>query len=276
MLSDEIEVPSLPVKKWPGHGYFLPALRRVMPSVLFFAALTLLWEIMARMLDSPLVPTTSLIYRQLVEIVGSGVAEKQIALTFIRMALGFLLALVVALPVGIVTARSKIAARFVAPGVTLGLTVPGLVWALLCVIWFGTSLASPVISVALGVLPALVITVKEGIDSLSRELTEMAQVFRLRRMTVLRRIWLPVLYAFIVPGMRVGFSIAWKVIVLVEIFGMSDGVGYQLNAQFSTQNVEGVMAWTIAFWATMLLVENLIFAPVERHANHWKKREISA
>lgn len=252
-----------------------PFAARVLPSLLYFVVLLAAWETMARALHSPLVPDVRAIYAQLVEIVANGSAFVQIWLTFARMALGFLLALAVALPVGIVTARSKILARFVEPGITLGLTVPGLVWALLCVIWFGTSLLSPVISVALGVLPSLVISVKEGIQSLSGELVEMAQVFRLKRLTVLRKIWLPLLYAFIVPGTRVGFSIAWKVIVLVEIFGMSDGVGYQLNAQFSTQNVEGVIAWTMAFWATMLVVEHLIFAPIEHHANRWKKRTVA-
>jgi len=52
---------------------------------------------------------------------------------------------------------------------------------------------------------------------------------------------------------------------------MSDGVGYQLNAQFSTQNVEGVIAWTLAFWVAMLAVEHGIFQPLEARANHWKK-----
>ncbi|MEK6345998.1 MAG: ABC transporter permease subunit [Burkholderia sp.] len=253
-------------------GLLRPVAARLLPSLAYFAVLLLAWEAMARSLHSPLVPDVRAIYAQLVEIVANGNAFVQIWLTFSRMALGFLLALAVALPVGIGAARSTLLSRFVEPGITLGLTVPGLVWALLCVIWFGTSLMSPVISVALGVLPSLVISVKEGIQSLSADLVEMARVFRLRRLTVLRRIWLPLLYAFIVPGTRVGFSIAWKVIVLVEIFGMSDGVGYQLNAQFSTQNVEGVIAWTVAFWATMLVVEHLVFAPIEHHANRWKKR----
>jgi len=99
----------------------------------------------------------------------------------------------------------------------------------------------------------------------------MIQVFRIPGLLVLHKVWLPLLYSFIVSGCRVGFSIAWKVIVLVEIFGMSDGVGYQLNAQFSTQNVEGVIAWTLAFWVAMLAVEHGIFQPLEARANHWKK-----
>ncbi len=220
---------------------------RAWPPLAFFALLTSAWEAMAIWLHSPLVPGCGAILRELVEIVRSGFAFSEIGVTFLRMSLGFLLALLLAMPIGILTAVSRTAERFFEPGVILGLTVPGLVWALLCVIWFGVSLASPVVAVALGVLPAMVISVHQGVRSLEHERVEMMRVFRLPPALVLRKVWLPLLYSFIVSGCRVGFSIAWKVIVLVEIFGMSDGVGYQLNSKFSTQDVEGVIAWTLAF-----------------------------
>lgn len=243
------------------------------PQALFFVLLAAVWECMATLIASPLVPHAEPIARELINISVSGFALSEIGITFARMALGFLLALVIALPVGIATGLSKTAERFFEPGIILGLTVPGLVWALLCVIWFGVSLVSPVVAVALGVLPSLVISVQQGVRSLGLELAQMIQVFRLPFMVVLRKVWLPLLFSFIISGCRVGFSIAWKVIVLVEIFGMSNGVGYQLNSQFSTQNVEGVIALTLAFWFAMLLVEHGVFRPLETYANRWKKAE---
>lgn len=243
------------------------------PQSLFFLLLATCWEGMASILESPLVPHVGPIARELIAISESGFALSEIGVTFLRMALGFFLALAIALPVGIASALSRPVERFFEPGIILGLTVPGLVWALLCVIWFGVSLVSPVVAVALGVLPSLVISVQHGVRSLGLELTQMIRVFRLPGTTVLQKVWLPLLYSFIISGCRVGFSIAWKVIVLVEIFGMSNGVGYQLNAQFSTQNVEGVIAWTIAFWLTMLVVEHAMFRPLEAHANRWKKAD---
>jgi NitT/TauT family transport system permease protein len=244
---------------------------RAWPPVVFFLLLAACWEAMATWLRSPLVPDCAAILRELVDIVRSGAGYTQIGITFLRMSLGFVLALLFALPVGILSAVSRTAERFFEPGVILGLTVPGLVWALLCVIWFGVSLASPVVAVALGVLPAMVIAVHQGVRSLEHERVEMLRVFRLPPALVLRKVWLPLLYSFIVSGCRVGFSIAWKVIVLVEIFGMSDGVGYQLNSKFSTQDVEGVIAWTLAFWIAMLAIEHGVFRPLEVHANRWKR-----
>lgn len=246
-------------------------LTRAWPPLVFFLLLMACWEGMASWLHSPLVPGCGAILHELVEIVRSGFAFTEIGVTFLRMSLGFVLALLLALPVGILTAVSRTAERFFEPGVILGLTVPGLVWALLCVIWFGVSLASPVVAVALGVLPAMVISVHQGVRSLEHERLEMIRVFRLPPALVLRKVWLPLLYSFIVSGCRIGFSIAWKVIVLVEIFGMSDGVGYQLNSKFSTQDVEGVIAWTLAFWMAMLAIEHGIFRPLEVHANRWKR-----
>lgn len=253
---------------------YVASLRRYAPQVSFFVLLICGWELMARWLHSPLVPTVAPIGKELSHLLLSGFALQEIGITFSRMSLGFVLALCIALPVGIASAVSKTAERFFEPGIILGLTVPGLVWALLCVIWFGVSLTSSVIAVALGVLPSLAIAVQQGVRLLGRDMNEMTVVFRLPARVVLRKVWLPLLYSFIISGCRVGFSLAWKVIVLVEIFGMSNGVGYQLNSQFSIQNVEGVIAWTLAFWVTMLLLEHLVFRPLEWHANRWKKGEI--
>ncbi len=243
----------------------------ILPFAASFALLAVAWETMAIWLNSPLVPHVSAIQREFLAIIESGKAFREIWVTFYRMSLGFLLAVVVAFPIGIAVAVSRTAERFFEPGIILGLTVPGLVWALLCVIWFGVSIVSPIIAVALGVLPSMVITVEQGVRSLSSDIVEMTRVFKLKRTTVLQRIWMPLLYASTISGARVGFSIAWKVIVLVEIFGMSDGVGYQLNSQFSVQSVEGVIAWTLAFWLAMMAVEYLIFRPIEKSANHWMR-----
>jgi NitT/TauT family transport system permease protein len=75
----------------------------------------------------------------------------------------------------------------------------------------------------------------------------------------------------LLSGARLGFSHAWKVIVLVEIFGLSDGVGYQLNADFSAQDVAGMLAWTVAFGITMAVIEYGFLQNLERYLTRWRK-----
>ena len=260
----------------PGRGLLLSAVGRVLlkiaPALVFCVLAIISWEIMSRSIASPLVPGVEKIAGACRDILATGEAFTQIGITLWRITLGYVLAFVLALFIGIASARFDPVRVFFEPAILLGLTVPGLVWALLCVIWFGVSLATPVISIALGITPALVLSVVQGIRAVDPDIIEMAHVYRLSRKKRLMKIWFPSLVPTLLSGGRVAFSLAWKVIVLVEIFGLSDGVGYQINSQFSMQNVEGVLAWTLVFWLGMLLLEYAVFQVLDRRLTRWERK----
>jgi NitT/TauT family transport system permease protein len=243
----------------------------VLPAVLLLVLLAGAWQVMAVLLDSLLVPDVPAIAGQLVEIVADGSFAEQLGITVLRVALGFVCAFIVAVAVGIAMGRSEFARRFFEPAVLLGLTIPGLVWALLCVIWFGIDLINPVAAVALSSAPPLMLTIYQGTRSVDPDLLEMAHVYRFSRATRLRRLWLPALAPSLFGGARLGLSLGWKVIVLVEVFGMSSGVGYQLNNEFASQNVAGVLAWTLLFALIMAILEYGVLQELERRASRWRK-----
>jgi NitT/TauT family transport system permease protein len=247
------------------------ALGKAAPALVFCVVMIAAWEVMARAMTSPLIPGVSDIFGEIERIVVSGAAAEQIGLTLSRILLGFVAAVAVALIVGIPAAKFPVVRRFLDPAIVLELTIPGLVWALLCVIWFGISLWTPIVAIALGIAPALVLNVIQGIKSIDGDVSEMAHVFRLSTLTKLRYIWLPSLVPYLFSGARLGFSLGWKVIVLVELFGMSNGVGYQLNSEFSSQNVGGVLAWTIVFWAVMAAIEYGFIQGLEQRSMRWRR-----
>jgi NitT/TauT family transport system permease protein len=241
------------------------------PAAAFLVLVAVAWQIMATALDSVLVPTVPAIVEELVEILADGSFAEELGITVLRVALGFACAFVVAVGVGIAMGRNETARRFFEPAVLLGLTIPGLVWALLCVIWFGIELINPVAAVALSSAPPLVLTVYQGTRSVDPDLLEMAHVYRFSAGTRLRRLWLPALAPSLFAGARLGLSLGWKVIVLVEVFGMSSGVGYQLNNAFGAQNVAAVLAWTLLFAVVMALLEYGVLQGLERRVGRWRK-----
>jgi NitT/TauT family transport system permease protein len=251
------------------------ALRRVaalwLPSTVFCVCLLGLWEVMARVTASPLVPNVGEVLGEVRRLVVGGFALRQIGITLGRILAGFGVAFVISLVVGIAAARSVTFRRFCEPAIILGLTVPGLVWALLCVIWFGVGLTTPIVAIALGVGPVMVLHVLQGMKAVDSEIVEMAHVFKLSTRDKLIHIWIPSLTPHLIGGARVGLSLGWKVIVLVELFGLSNGVGYQLNSEFSSQNVAGVLAWTIVFWAVMVLIEYGVLQSLERASSKWRR-----
>jgi NitT/TauT family transport system permease protein len=242
----------------------------VMP-LLFVVLLVAGWEAMARTMANPLIPDIAEIGRETAKIFASGKFLQELGVTLRRVALGFSAAFLVSLTVGIAMGRSCLFNGFAEPAILVGLTVPGLVWALLCVIWFGISLTTSTVAVALSIAPPLTLSIAQGVRTVSADLLEISAAYQLSLWARLRFLWLPTLCPFLLAGVRIGLSMAWKVIVLVEVFGLSSGVGYQLNIEFSSQNVAGVLAWTVGFALVMAILEYGFIGGLERRVTRWRR-----
>ncbi|MEU4568019.1 ABC transporter permease subunit [Micromonospora sp. NPDC023956] len=246
-------------------------LTRPLPALLLLWLLAAGWHLMAATSGSALIPGLADIARELADITTGGALWENIRVTLTRVGLGFAVAFVVSVAAGIAMGRNEWLRRFLEPAVLIGLATPGLVKALLCVIWFGVSLLNPILTVALAAAPALTINVAQGVRAVDPALGEMAHVYRFDALTRLRHVWIPAIVPDLFTGARLGIAMAWKVIVLVEIFGLADGVGYQLNLEFSQHNVAGVLAWTIAFALVMAVIEYGLVQTLERRATRWRR-----
>jgi NitT/TauT family transport system permease protein len=154
--------------------------------------------------------------------------------------------------------------------VLVGLTIPGLCWAVLAVMWFGITEMAPVFAIVVVVLPMLTLNMWQGTKSLDRDLVEMAHVFRASRRALLRDVVLPQLLPFCLAGARLGFALGWKVVVLSEMFGLSSGVGYMINRSFSSYSMDDVLAWTAGFTLVMFAFEYAVMLPIERRLTRWR------
>lgn len=241
------------------------------PPLVLIIVLAVGWNVAAAQANTPLMPSLGSIADELVTLWRGGALWANLEVTLTRVLLGFAVAFVVAVILGIAMGRNTYVRRFLEPAVLLGLATPGLVKALLCVIWFGISMVNPILAVALSAAPALIVNVTQGVRDVDPQLHEMAHVYHFDMWTRLRRIWIPALAPALFTGARLGIALAWKVIVLVEIFGMADGVGYQLNLEFSNHNVAAVLAWTVAFALVMTVIEYGVLQTLERRVSRWRK-----
>jgi len=229
------------------------------------------WQVMAAVARSPLVPGLGEIWQETLKIIASGQLFKNMLATLGRVASGFILAFLTAFVLALGMGRRRGLAAFFEPLLIVGLTVPGLVWAILCIIWFGISLVGSAIAVAISIAPAISLNLIQGVRSINAELLEVAAMLRLPLSVRLRRLWLPGLLPVVFSGARLALSLAWKVIVLVEMFGLSSGVGFQLNSEFGAQNVAGVLAWTLCFAVVMAILEYGLLAPLEARLLRWRR-----
>ncbi len=231
------------------------------------------WWIGARLAASPqLLPSPEQVLAVFLRLLRSGDLPFNIAITLARVAVAFGLAMVVGSVLGYLAGRSARFDAVIDPWLTVGLNLPVLVVIVLAYIWIGLNDLAAVLAVAIAKTPTVVVTIREGARAFDPQLDDLAIIYRLSRRRRLRRVALPQLAPYLAAAGRSGLSITWKIVLMVELLGRPNGVGFELNLQFQNFDVAGILAYGLSFAAIMLVVEATLLQPWERRANAWRCR----
>ena len=240
-------------------------------QALSIAALVVVWQLAAAALESRVLPPPMVV----VDALGAGFSDGEIpyhvAITLARVAVSFVVAMLIGVACGIAMGRSKSADRFFDSWLVLFLNIPALVTIILCYVWFGLIEAAAIAAVAINKIPNVIVTVREGTRALDRDYLEMAQVFRMGRWATLRHVVLPQLLPFVLAAARSGLALIWKIVLVVELLGRSNGVGFQLYTAFQLFDVAAIFAYTLTFVAVVQTIELGLLQPLERRLNRWRR-----
>jgi NitT/TauT family transport system permease protein len=236
-----------------------------------FCVLVLLWELASLAANPRKLPSPQIVAGVLAEGIADGSLPYHVGITLARVAASFTLAMLIGIAIGIAMGRRPRLDRFFDGWLVLFLNIPALVTIVLCYVWFGLIESAAIAAVALNKIPNVIVTLREGARALNRDYLEMAEVFRLGQAKTLRHIVLPELYPFIVAAARSGLALIWKIVLVVEAFGRSSGVGFQINTDFNNFDVASILAYTVAFVVVIQLIELTILRPLERRANQWRR-----
>jgi NitT/TauT family transport system permease protein len=246
----------------------LPALRDRVLSLLGFLAL---WSVMARLAhSSQLLPIPTRVLAVAWDELLRGSMAHDIAVTLARVLVAFVVSMMAGTIAGYIAGRSARANALIDPWLIIALNLPVLVVVILVYIWVGLNETAAIIAVAIAKTPTVMVTVREGARALDPGLDQIAHVYRLGRLRRWRQLVLPQLAPYFAAAGRGGLSITWKIVLIVELLGRPDGVGFALNLFFQNFNVAGILAYGLVFAAIMLLVEAAALQPWERRANAWR------
>lgn len=244
---------------------------RALPPLLAVASVAATWWLLyliyPRLLPSPL----STIHEAL-RLIYDGTFLFHMTQSLRRVFVGAVIAMFFSVGVGIYMGTVAMGERFFQPLVVLGLTIPGLMWALIAVMLFGINEFSPYFAVTVTIFPMLVINIWAGVKSLDKELMDMSHVFHFTKWMKISQVILPQLVPNIFAATRYGLGLAWKVVVVVEMFGTSNGVGYQVMKSYQVFNMEGVIAWTLTFVVAMIVIEYGLINFAERRLTAWRPK----
>ena len=235
-------------------------------------SLILVWWLLSLFFPPTLVPNPWDTFTEVGAIIQSGELITEMGATLRRVGVGFGVAMIFSIPVGIFMGTVRGFESFFEPPVVLGLTMPGLIWAVLAIMFFGLNETSAYAAVAISILPMLTISIWQGTKSIDKDLIDMSRVFHASPWSKIVDVILPQLISHILAAIRYGLGFAWKVVVVVEMFGFSNGVGYRVVRGFNTFSMKAVLAWTITFLIVMIVIEFGLIGWLERSVTRWRPR----
>ena len=229
-----------------------------------------LWEFASgRLMDETLLPGPVDVFRTFGDLWASGKVPGAFADTLTRIGIGFAIAFVIGAAVGILM-QNRWLSGFFRDAVTIGVTTPGLIWALITAIIFGNRPWGPLIAIVLTTFALISVNVAEGIKALPKDLIDMAKAFGVGVVRRNRQIVVPHLAPYLFTGVRFGFSIAWKVTVLTEVFASSSGIGFEMRTATQLFRMDEFLTWILAFYVFALFLEKVVLEVIERRFFAWR------
>lgn len=190
--------------------------------------------------------------------------------TLKRVVLAFAISMVFGIALGLLLGRRRVADRWLDPWLIVALNLPALVTIVLCYLWIGLNETAAILAVALNKIPTVVVAIREGTRALSPELDDMAKVFRMTALARFRHVVLPQLAPYIAAAGRSGIALIWKIVLVVEFLGRSNGIGFKIHLYFQLFDVGMVLVYALSFVIVMLLVEGLLVRRWEARTSFWR------
>jgi NitT/TauT family transport system permease protein len=243
----------------------------LLPRAYSLTALIAVWAIAAALLQSRLLPGPLTIGAAVLADIRSGELPFQMACTLGRVAGSFAIAMVLGTIAGYAMGRSRALDRYADPWLVVLLNMPALVIIIFAYIWVGLNETAAILAVAVNKLPNVVVVMREGARALDPELDEVAKAYRFAWLSRIRHIVAPQLAPYLAASSRSGLSIVWKIVLVVELIGRPNGVGFVLGSAFSLFDMARILSYAISFIVLMLFIESLVVQPLERRANRWRR-----
>ena len=233
----------------------------VFPALVGLAALGI-WDGVVRLSGSELFPKPIEVVRGMGELATKGLLLKYVVASLFRVTWGFVLAVLVGVPFGLMLGWYRWAHQAFNPMIQMLRPISPIAWIPVAILWFGVSDAAPVFLIFLASVFPIAVTSAAAVRSVQPVHLRAAQNFGLGRVELFRRVILPAALPQIMTGLRIALGIAWLVVVAAEMIAVNSGLGYLIiDARNAGKRydlvVAGMLLIGVIGWLLDLLVRQV-------------------
>ncbi len=233
-----------------------------LPALLFWL---LVWILLSRLVGQELLlPSPLQTLRRLLALAATADFWSTVARSILRVLTGILAATLLGVLLAALTESSSVAKSLLSPLMTLVKSTPVASFIILALIWLGRDIL-PVFISALMVLPVVWANVSAGLAGRDRQLLELAQVYGLSRLRVLRRITVPSVLPHFRAALRSALGLGWKAGIAAEVLTVPQhSIGRMISESKLYLETTDLFAWTATVILLSLCIEKLLLRLLAR------------
>jgi ABC-type nitrate/sulfonate/bicarbonate transport system permease component len=248
-------------------------IKSALAFALFVVGLALAWEAVAAFagFNRLLFPPLGSVIERLWSLLSSGELLAETLATLGRMTLGYVLAIVVAVPLGIWMGRSRLADDLFGPLINFLLPIPILALVPLFILWFGLTLHAAVMLIAIASALPIAVNAASGSRSIEPQLLRVAQSMNVGGIPLFRKVVLPAAMPAVLIGLRQGLAMAWRAAIGAEFFAVaSTGLGVRMFEAKDYVQMDVILSLLVVIMAVSMVFDKVVFAPLEtRTIRRW-------
>jgi NitT/TauT family transport system permease protein len=235
------------------------------------ALLVAAWWGMVAASGSPIIPTPWQVTLGLVELARQGVLLQHVTASLYRVGVGYLLAVALAVPLGLTMGRVSGVFAAVNPVIQLLRPISPIAWIPLAILWFGVGNMSPIFLIFLASFFPMVVYSAAGVHTIERQYMRASQNFGVSGLKLLRLVILPGALPQIIVGMRISIGVAWLVVVAAEMIALSAGLGFLImDSRNAGNRYDLVVAGMVLIGVIGLLLDSVMRRLERLKAVQWR------
>jgi NitT/TauT family transport system permease protein len=217
------------------------------------------WDGAVRVSGSQIFPKPIDAARGIAELAHNGVLLKYIVASLFRVTCGFLAAVLVGVPTGLLLGWFSTAFDAFNPMLQIFRPISPIAWIPLANLWFGVSDMAPIFLIFLASLFPIIVAAIAAVQNMQQVYVRAARNFGLSRLQLFRRVILPATLPQILTGIRIALGVAWLVVVAAEMIAVNSGLGYLIiDARNAGRRYDLVVAGMVMIGVIGLILDLLV------------------
>jgi len=242
----------------PGRVGLVPSkLKQVVAPLAIVTLIVAAWWIAVLATNTPIFPTPLQVATAALGLVREGTLWDHVGASLFRVGAGFLLALAVGIPLGLLMGWVRGAFIALNPIVQILRPISPIAWIPLAILWFGVGDVSPIFLIFLASVFPTIVQTAAGVHTIDRRYLWAAENFGVSRYKLFIQVVIPAVLPQIIVGSRISLGVAWLVVVAAEMIALHSGLGYLIiDSRNAGNRYDLVVAGMVMIGITGLLLDS--------------------